>query len=293
MNKLSHLKELYISYLEVEKNASKKTIENYNLWINRFIEYSWNVKANEVNKVLILNYRKHLQKKNLCLKTINYHIVSLRAFFKFLLRNDIDVISPDKLELAKTDPRTVNYLEEKEIEKLLLMPEEYEKKHLKRIRDKAILLILFGSGLRVSELINLKYSNIKLESNQFWVIWKWSKLRAVFMIDKAKKALEEYLDQKVSNSEYIFNSLSNNNVNKPLNRVSIEKIVKRYARLAWIQKKVTPHTLRHSFATSLLLKWADIRSVQTLLWHSSITTTQIYTHIADVHLQKIHDLLND
>ncbi|MEF2175990.1 MAG: site-specific tyrosine recombinase/integron integrase [Candidatus Absconditabacteria bacterium] len=293
MNKLSNLKELYISYLEVEKNASKKTIENYNLWINRFIEYSGNVKANEVNKVLILNYRKHLQKKGLSLKTINYHIVSLRAFFKFLLRNDIDVISPDKLELAKTSPRTVNYLEEKEIEKLLLMPDEYEKKHIKKIRDKTILLILFGSGLRVSELINLKHNNIKLESNQFWVIGKGSKLRAVFMIEKAKKALEEYLNMKASDSEYIFSSLSNNNVNKPLNRVSIEKIVKRYARLAGIQKKVTPHTLRHSFATSLLLKGADIRSVQTLLGHSSITTTQIYTHIADVHLQKIHDLLND
>ncbi len=293
-NKLSNLVESYMAYLKYERNSSLKTLENYSLWLNRFIEFSGDINPKDISPFLVLDYRRSLDKLWLKIKTINYHIVALRAFLKFLAKNDIPAISPEKLELAKTPPRVVNYLSEEEIEKILKAPLQIEKKSLKTLRDEAILLILYWSGLRVSELIWLKKENIKFDSKQFWIIWKWSKLRSVFFTENAKIKLLEYLDKKKDNWEYLFSSLSNNrSIDKQLTRVAIENLVKKYAKLCWIEKKVTPHTLRHSFATSLLSKWADIRSVQVLLWHSSITTTQIYTHIADKHLEKIHKLLDN
>lgn len=292
MHKLSFLIDNYIIYLQYEKNASVKTIENYTLWLNRFLKFAWDISPTDMSSFLVLNYRKHLDKMWIWVKTINYHIVALRAFLKFLAKNDLSAISPEKLELAKTAPRTVSFLSDEEIEKLMEMPSMHEKKELKRLRDETILLTLYGSGLRVSELIWLKKENIKIESNQFWIIWKWSKIRSVFFTEKAKNKLMEYLDKKNKPSEFLFINFSNNNSKNSITRESVEKLVKQYAKLAGIDKKVTPHTLRHSFATSLLQKWADIRSVQVLLGHSSITTTQIYTHVVDKHLEKIHDLLN-
>jgi site-specific recombinase XerD len=173
------------------------------------------------------------------------------------------------------------------------MPEKFEKNLLKRYRDLTILHILYGSWLRVSELISLKKSQISFYTNQITIVWKWRKERAVFMTKKALEFLKKYLDLRNDNSQYIIISLSKNSFWKSVSRVSIENLVRYYASLAGINKKVTPHTLRHSFATTLLIKWADIRSVQALLWHSSITTTQIYTHISDKYLQKVHSLLDE
>lgn len=291
--KISQMLDLYKVYLEHEKNASPKTIENYSLRLGRFLDNRWDVFVTEISSLDVLDYRIKLQKKWLSKKTINYHVVALRAFLKFCLKNDIDVISPDKLELGKIPPRVVSFLEDEEIDRLLTMPSIHEKKDLKRLRDEAILYTLYGTGLRVSELTGLKKTDIKFDTNQFWVIGKGSKMRSVFFTKQAREKLEKYIDARTDDCPYLFINLSNFQAFSQLSRNAIEEMVKKYAKLAWIDKKVTPHTLRHSFATSLIKKGADIRSVQTLLWHSSITTTQIYTHVDDKYLKKVHDLLDE
>ena len=240
----------------------------------------------------IQDFRTHLIKMWLTPKTVNYHVVGLRSFFKFLLRNDINTISPDKLDLAKIPPRKVSYLSEQEVQAILQAPAEFEKNPLKILRDEAILATLYWTWLRVTELISLKTSEIQLRESQFSVIWKWSKLRSVFLTKDAKQKINKYLSARCDDSEFLFISISGNSYWLPLSRNTVESLVKKYAKLVGITQKVTPHTLRHSFATSLLRKWADIRSVQALLGHSSIQTTQIYTHVDDKYLQKVHELLD-
>jgi len=292
--KLSALLEKYMFYLEYERNVSPKTRENYSLWIGRLILFLWDIDVQKITRMDVLEFRMLLTKQWLAVKTINYHIVAIRAFLKFLLKNDIDCISPEKLELAKTMPREVNYLTDAEIEKILESPQIISPKNpLKCARDEAILHTLYGTGLRVTELIGLKRTDIKIDSTQFAIIGKWSKLRSVFTTKIARKKIESYLHMRTDDDPYVFVSMSNNSVGNHLTRNTIEEIVKTCAKYADIDKKVTPHTLRHSFATSLIKKWADIRSVQTLLGHSSITTTQIYTHVDDQHLKKVHDLLDE
>ncbi len=290
---LADMLDTYQVYLEHEKNASPKTRENYGLWLGRFLEFIGDIPVEDIKSLDVLDFRTKLLQRKLSKKTINYHIVALRAFLKFCLKHDIDVISPDKLELGKVPPRVVSFLEEDEIQKILIMPLMNEKKDIKRLRDEAILHTLYGTWLRVSELVSLKKTDIKMDSNQFWVIGKWSKLRSVFFTKQAREKLEKYLTARTDDCPYIFINLSNFRSFTQLSRNSIEELVRNYAKLAWIDKKVTPHTLRHSFATSLIKKGADIRSVQTLLWHASITTTQIYTHVDDKYLKKVHDLLDD
>lgn len=288
---IENLLEKFLYYLEFEKNTSPKTLENYSLWLNRFIAYIWNIDVRDIKSMQVLDYRMFLNQSWLSKKTVNYHVVALRSFFKFCLKNDINCISPDKLELSKIPPREINFLTEDEVQKILDAPLIYENDDLRRKRDYAILYMLYSTWLRVTELISLKRSQIKSDTKQFSVIWKWSKMRAIFMTEKAKESLVEYLKSRGDWSDFLFVSLSKNSYGKALSRNSVEDIVKKYKNLAWINKKVTPHTLRHSFATTLLKKWADIRAVQALLGHSSITTTQIYTHVDDKYLQNIHDLL--
>ncbi|GHW02468.1 hypothetical protein AGMMS50249_2540 [candidate division SR1 bacterium] len=216
------------------------------------------------------------------------------------MRNDVETISPEKLDLAKIPSRQVSYLTEAEIERILNAPishseynEESNKKGvIKPLRDAAILQTLYGTGLRVTELISLRISDIKIDEKQFSVIGKGNKLRSIFMTTQARDAIREYLSSRTDNSDFLFISLSPNSYGHKISRNSIEDLVKHYANLAGITSKTTPHTLRHSFATSLLRKGADIRSVQALLGHSSITTTQIYTHVDDKYLQKVHELLD-
>lgn len=289
--KLADLIEKFLIYIEFEKNLSKKTQENYSLRLKRFEEFLWDIPIKKITPMALLDFRMSLHKKNISKKTINYHIVAIRSFFKFLIKNDIPIVSPEKIELAKIEPRTVNYLTDEEIIKLLAAPSEREKNEIKMQRDEAILYTLYGTWLRVTELCNLKKNTIKQDTNQFFVIWKGSKMRTIFFTSKAKEKIEKFLENRNDWEEYVFISLSTNSFWKKLSRNAIEEIVKNYWKKAWIEKKVTPHTLRHSFATSLIKRWADIRSVQTLLWHASITTTQIYTHVDDKFLKKTHDLL--
>ena len=292
-NTLSANLERFVDYLQYTKNASPKTVENYSHRINRFIEYIWDIDVSLIKMIHIQDFRSSLIKQWLSQKTVNYHAVALRSFFKYLLRNDIDTLSPDKVDLAKIPPRKVSYLSEEQVKDILDAPIYFEKNNLKSLRDSAILATLYGTGLRVTELISLKISEIKLWENQFSVVWKWSKLRSIFLTKSARQRISEYISARVDDSEFLFISLSWNSFGDPLSRNSVEWLVKKYANLVWIKEKVTPHTLRHSFATSLLRKGADIRSVQALLGHSSIQTTQIYTHVDDKYLQKVHDLLDD
>ncbi len=281
-------------YLQYEKNVSKKTLENYSLWLNRFLEFMWDKEISKIIRMQILDYRMALFENGLSQKTINYHVVAIRSFLKFLLKNDIDCISPDKLELAKIRPSEVNYLEESDIDKLLDAPALCATKNLVKVaRDEAILNFLYGTWLRVSELIDLKKTDIKLDSNQFAVIGKGSKIRSVFTTKIAREKLKTYMDMRFDDSPYLFVSLSWNKIWEHLSRNAVEELIRKYASMVGINKKVTPHTLRHSFATTLIKKWADIRSVQILLWHASITTTQIYTHVDDKYLQKAHDLMEN
>ena len=291
-NTLSSHLERFINYLQYTKNASPKTIENYSLRVNRFIDYIWDVDVSEIKMIHIQDFRTYLVKQGLSPKTVNYHAVGLRSFFKFMLRNDVETLSPEKIDLAKIPPRRVSYLSENQVQDILAAPWIFEKNSLKIARDKAILATLYGTGLRVTELITLKTKDIKLTENQFSVIWKGSKLRSVFLTQDAKEKLKKYILSRADDSEYLFISLSWNSYGQPLSRNTIEGLVKKYAESVWITEKVTPHTLRHSFATSLLRRGADIRSVQALLGHSSIQTTQIYTHVDDKYLQKVHDLLD-
>ncbi len=291
---IQDLIEKYMFYLQYEKNSSPKTIENYSLWLNRMINFVWEDKKIENLKAMdLLDYRIKLEQQWLSKTTINYHIVAIRAFLKFLHKHDIECLNPEKLELAKLEPREVNFLTENEVEKVLDAPNNFCPNELKKIRDLTILQFLYSIWLRVSELCNLK--NIQFEDNniQIRVVGKWKKARSVFLTKKAKSYLTTRNENRQDKSEFVFVSVSPNNFWNKLSRNAIEQMIKKYAQLEWIKKKVTPHTLRHSFATSLLKKWADIRAVQTLLGHSSIQTTQIYTHVDDKHLQKVHTLLDE
>ena len=234
---LESLLDKFLNYLEFEKNNSPKTLENYSLWLNRFVSYIWNVDVRDIKAMHILDYRMYLNQLGLSKKTVNYHAVALRSFFKFCLKNDIDCISPDKIELAKMPSREVNFLTQEEVQKILDAPFEYEKNDLIRKRDSAILNILYGTGLRVTELISLKRSQLDSETKQFSVMWKWSKIRAIFMTEKAKEALVDYLKARSDDSEYLFISLSQNSRGQKLSRNSVEEIVKKYKNLAWIKKK--------------------------------------------------------
>jgi len=297
MHNISEYIKLYLNYLELDKNYSKETILNYWLWLNRFADYikavEWKNNIEQIEAMDITKFRSFLNSEWLSKKTINYHIIGLRSFFKYLLKNNIKTLPTEQLELSKLDPRHIEFLEKEEVEKILSMPEKFERNELKKYRDLTILYILYWSWLRVSELIQLKVNQISLKNNQLTIVWKWRKERAVFITKKAFEYLNNYLKLRTINSEYLIVSLSRNSFWKSISRVSIENLVRDYTSLSWIKKKVTPHTLRHSFATSLLMKWADIRSVQSLLWHSSITTTQIYTHISDKYLQQVHSLIDE
>ncbi len=292
--RFSSMLEIFMTYLEYEKNVSPKTLENYSHWLHRFQEFWWDQDVTTLKSMDVLMWRKHLDTTlGLTTKTINYHIVAVRSFLKFLIKNDIDVIAPEKLELAKTPPREVQFLDEEEVQLILAAPGERERKDLKRARDEAILHILYGSGVRVSELISMKRTSIPQQGQQIQILWKWAKIRTGFITNIAKEKIQEWNDLRTDKEPSLFINLSNFKTGSPMSRASIERVVRSYAKLQGIEKKVTPHTLRHSFATSLLIKGADIRSVQKLLGHSSITTTQIYTHVSDKHLGEVHKLLDN
>ncbi len=278
----------YLDHLEIEKNRSIKTRINYERYLRRFLEYSKISKPSQISQDLVRQYRLHLNRANIKKNTQNYYLIALRNFLKYLAKRDIETLSADKIELGKQSERQVVFLEENELERLLGAPGQTS---FKALRDRAILELLFSTGLRVSELCALNRDSINLKSGEFPVRGKGDKVRLVFLSDSAKEALKNYLDKREDVDEALFiRQVKNfNKINDlRLTPRSVERLVKHYAAKAGITKKVSPHSIRHSFATDLLMNGADIRSVQALLGHSNITTTQIYTHTTDKQLREIH-----
>ncbi|OGB74345.1 hypothetical protein A2V68_01165 [candidate division Kazan bacterium RBG_13_50_9] len=290
---LSHLIDDFLDYVEVEKNRSPRTRDNYAHYLGRFAEFAGeDISPNQITLPLIRQYRLFLNRlkdvANRPLKPVtqNYHIIALRAFLKFLAKQDIQSLAAEKVELGRTSERHIEFLSPEELDRIFIAVPRNDK--IESLRDITILTTLFSTGLRVSELTNLKRKHIDLTRGEFMVRGKGDKPRVVFLSSKAKGLLTQYFARRTDNTEPAFVAHHGASKHQALTPRSIQRIVERYTKQAGIVKKVTPHTLRHSFATDLLISGADIRSVQAMLGHSSITTTQIYTHLTNPHLKEIH-----
>lgn len=308
---IKEFKSQFLEHLEIEIGRSQKTIENYDHYLNRFLEWSKAEKPQDITEDLVRNYRVWLNRfqdengRNLKKITQNYYIIALRSFLKYLAKKDIKTLPAEKVEVGKTVRKEVEFLEAEEVERIL---EAADGSDFKSLRDRAMLELLFSSGLRVSELTNINRDRLDLKKQEFAVRGKGEKLRVVFVSDTAKKALERYLDKRIDIDPALFvrdaksqekfqsktsqppvdKSKKDKNDSLRLTSRSVQRMVKYYAAKAGIIKDVHPHTLRHSFATDLLINGADIRSVQEMLGHSSITTTQVYTHITNQQLKEVH-----
>ncbi len=273
---IKELRRQFLEYLEIEKGRSLKTVENYDRYLRVFFRETQIDEPSGITDDRVRRFRMFLNRKNLDKKTQNYYLIALRVFLKYLAKRGMESLAPERIDLAKVPQRELDLITGNELERLLSSPKSND---IKTLRDKAILELLFSTGLRVSELCSLSRDQIEnAESGEFSVRGKGGKIRIVFISDAAKKAVKDYLDQRTDTEEKLFN----------LTQRTIERIVKYYAIKAGISKKVTPHVLRHAFATDLLSSGADLRSVQALLGHSNITTTQIYTHITDKQLHEVH-----
>ncbi|OGI72194.1 hypothetical protein A3C60_00920 [Candidatus Nomurabacteria bacterium RIFCSPHIGHO2_02_FULL_37_45] len=304
MASLKQLKTQFLEYIEIERGRSFHTVENYDRYLTRFLNFIKNDNPANITDSSVRKFRLWLnrqptftkatagkERETLSKKTQNYYLIALRAFLKYLARQEVKSMPAERIELAKVSERSLDLITHFELERLLNSPNGGD---LKDLRDKAILELLFSTGLRVSELCSLT-SDINLRSDELSIRGKGGKVRVVFISDGAKKAIKKYLNNRKDMSEALFVQIDNeiskkgkNKISGPLTRRSIERIVKKHAIKSGISKKVTPHTMRHLFATDLLSNGADIRSVQSLLGHSSIVTTQIYTHVTDKHLRDIH-----
>ncbi|MEI6494440.1 MAG: site-specific tyrosine recombinase/integron integrase [bacterium] len=307
MGDIKDLKQQFLEYLEIEKGRSLKTVENYDRYLTRFFTQMGIKSAGDVNDDSVRQYRlwlnrqlgvktKGLAPANLKKNTQNYHLIALRVFLKYLTKRGVTSMAPDRIELAKTPGRDLDLITEQELGRLLAGPDKNkEADKAKTLRDKAMIELLFSTGLRVSELCSLDRDSINLARDEFSIRGKGEKIRLVFLSDRARKVLKEYLDKRKDVNEAMFVGLSaiNKAKSERLTPRSVERIVKAYAIKAGISKKVTPHTIRHSFATDLLQNGADIRSVQMMLGHSSVSTTQIYTHVTDKQLREIHKKFHD
>jgi site-specific recombinase XerD len=299
---IKELKTQFLEHLEIEKNRSAKTVENYNHYLVRFIDFARIGQVADISEELIRKYRLYLNRLNdshgrsLKKATQNYHIIALRSFLKYLAKRDIKTVSAEKVELGRQEERQVTFLEPNELERFLRAPAGTGTADL---RDRAMLETLFSTGLRVSELCSLDRDDIDLKRGEFSVRGKGSKVRLVFLSDTARAGLASYLDKRNDADEALFIRVPRNENFEKYEKLrltprSVQRIIKKYAIVAGIiGKKVSPHSLRHSFATDLLRNGADIRSVQAMLGHSSVTTTQIYTHVTDKQLREIHEKFHD
>ena len=307
---LKELKIQFLEYLEIEKNRSQKTLENYNHYLSRFLDWAKISHPSQITAERVRNFRVflnryenekgHKLKKN----TQSFYAIAIRSFLKFLAKRDISSLQAEKIEIGKTAMREVAFLEIEEVDRILNKANEQT---LKGLRDRAILELLFSSGLRVSELINIDRDKIDFKKQELIVRGKGDKVRLVFISNSALQAIKKYLDKrtdidqalfirdaqrlkKFENKKDIINigHIDTKKDSLRLTPRSIQRIVKFYAIKAGLIKNVHPHTLRHSFATDLLINGADIRSVQAMLGHSSITTTQVYTHVTNKQLKEVH-----
>ncbi len=321
---LNQLLNDFLEYLEIERNVSKLTIRNYKHYLERFLTFlsgsspsptsvKSDVKSGSAGKTLrqssgqalepsaitaesVRQYRlflsRFMDKHDISLKRVtqNYHLIALRSFLKYLLKRDVAVFSPDKIDLPKADSRSIKFLERDAVERLLAMPELSKKEGL---RDKAILEALFSTGLRVSELVSLNRDQINLERREFGVIGKGRRQRLVFLSDTAVLWLDRYLKARTDDSKALFIRYSGKTPDDAealrLTSRSVQRLVEKYVKKARLPIKITPHGLRHSFATDLLHGGADLRAIQEMLGHKNVSTTQIYTHITNPQLRDIHE----
>ena len=288
----------FLEYLELEQNRSRKTIDNYSHYLTRLSDFAGDIKLKDIDTELIRKWRLWLNRlgtnntDELSKTTQNYHLIALRSFLRFCSRRGWEALSADKIELARTKRPQVTFLTPEELERLTDQPELAKPAGL---RDRAIMELLFSSGLRVSELVGLNRDHINLARREFTVRGKGQKDRPVFISQAAADWLVKYLETRQDNVPALFIRYSGSQKTdltgnfKRLTPRSVQRLISRYAKLAGITKHVSPHTLRHSFATDLLMNGADLRSVQAMLGHSNIATTQIYTHVTDPHLKQVHE----
>jgi site-specific recombinase XerD len=298
---LEQLKNQFLNYVEIEKGRAIKTRENYEHYLKVFLDQTKLKKPTDITDKAVREFRLWLNRQStgvnkksgqtMSRKTQNYYLIAIRAFLKYLARQEIKTMPSERIELAKVPERSLDLITEAELKRLLDAPKE---NGIKDLRDKAILELLFSTGLRVSELCSLT-RDIDLSVDEISIKGKGGKIRVVFISDYAKKVLKEYLAKRKDLDDALFVQISKNgksmekrNKSLALTRRSVERIIKECAVKAGISKKVTPHTMRHLFATDLLSNGADLRSVQALLGHANIGTTQIYTHVTDKHLRDIH-----
>lgn len=303
--KFSQAIHKFLIHCEVEKQQSPKTIENYQLYLRRASDFWGDVEVESIDLNKVQEYRLHLNrmkvgpsKKVMAKKTQNYHVIALRALLKYLVKMDLNVLAPEKIDLAKTSRRSVDFLRPEQVQRFL---GSFEGKSVRDLRDRAIAYTLYSTGLRVSELVGLNKDDVDLENGEFMVRGKGDKPRPVFLNSSAKLCLKKYLKERNDNYSPLFirdrtpykklgeceTKQEKNNLMR-LSAYSIQEIIRKKATESGIRKKVTPHTLRHSFATTLLNEGADLRAVQEMLGHSSIQTTQIYTHVTNKQLKDVH-----
>jgi site-specific recombinase XerD len=298
MSVLQDLKREFLEHTEIERGHSLKTVENYDRYITRFLDWAKINSPKQITDDIVREFRLYLNRQTgmkvkgqsastLKKNTQNYHLIALRVFLKYLTKRGVESLSPDRIELAKIKERSLDLISTDELDRLLSAPEGDD---MKALRDRAILELLFSTGLRVSELASLN-KDMDLGKDEMSIRGKGEKVRVVFLSSTAKDAIKKYIAKRADMHEPLFIQTANikQHVDDPrLTPRSIERIVKHYAVKAGISKKVTPHVVRHSFATDLLSNGADIRSVQMMLGHANIATTQIYTHITDKQLRDVH-----
>lgn len=290
---LKALKTQFLEYLEIEKGRSIKTMENYDRYISRFLEHMKISAPAKITEQAVREFRMWLNRQSgvgggMKKKTQNYYMIAIRAFLKYLRKMDIESLQPEKIELAKVGARDLDLITTDELERLIQAPTGETETAL---RDRAMLELFFSTGLRVSELCALN-ADIDLTRDEFSVRGKGDKVRVVFLSPSAKKAVAEYLKKRNDMGEALFVGTGQGGKDdKDTLRITprtVQRIVKRYAIKAGITRKVSPHIIRHQFATDLLEGGADLRSVQALLGHANIATTQVYTHVTDKHLREVH-----
>ncbi|NCO10780.1 tyrosine-type recombinase/integrase [Candidatus Saccharibacteria bacterium] len=288
----------YVEHIEVEGGRMPKTAENYRFYLERFVEFTGDIRVKDITAEVVRKYRlwlnRHINDHGDELATItqSYHLIALRGFLTYLSKRDISSLSPEKIELPKVARKQVTFLHYDEVARLI---EQVDISSPSGLRDRAIIELLFSSGLRVSELVNLNRDHINTKRREFMVRGKGQKDRPVFISESAADWVDRYLDARQDTLTPLFISYSRNvepSTSGDFRRLtprSIQRMVNQYAKLAGITKHVSPHTMRHSFATDLLMNGADLRSVQGMLGHSNISTTQIYTHVTDAHLRDVYE----